>query len=57
MISTNFMVECEGCPNLEVAQDTLAITCDYIHTITCVHMDKCRLLKEHLRKEMQKNGN
>ena len=61
MIETNFMEECENCPHLEVTKNSLELTAwgesRYSHTITCEHIETCQLMKAHLRKEMQKNGN
>lgn len=62
MIDIKFMKECENCPYLEVTQNTECITTlasgnEYQHTISCERMDECTRLIEHLRKEIQKNGN
>ena len=61
MIKLEFMDECEDCPHLEETTDTIELTSwgeyhRYVHTISCAHMKKCKMIKEHLRKEMQKNG-
>ena len=59
MIKTNFMKECENCPHLQVTQNSFKFS--YIngddkheHTITCENMEKCRSIKEHLEKELNK---
>ena len=62
MIKTDFMAECANCPHLEVKAISFNLQnwgneTWYEHTITCEHMDKCRCIKEHLGREMQKNGN
>ena len=61
MITTNFMKECENCPHIEVALNTVELSAmvkvEYHHTITCERINECRDIKEHLRKEMLKNGN
>ena len=62
MIKTNFMDECENCPHLELTKETIDLASWaekgwYEHIITCEHIEKCKDIKDHLRKEMQKDGN
>ena len=62
MIRTEFMTECENCPHLEVTLHSITMqrwgaSDEYLHTIACEHTDKCELIKEHLKKELIKNGN
>ena len=62
MIKMDFMPVCENCPQLEVTLDSIEFQRlggedEYYHTITCEHMSICKIMEEHLKKELKKNGN
>ena len=44
--------ECVGCPELEIEVNhyILSPIQDAINTLSCVNLAKCRMIKEHLRK-------
>ena len=59
MIETDFMDECKNCPHLDVTQRSMPMLSDgdpIWHIITCKHIEKCKIMKMNLRKEMLKNG-
>ena len=63
MIQLDLLEACHSCSDFEPIKTNchtlmyegkvLEITCD----ITCSNIDKCRALLEHLKKEVNKNGN
>ena len=62
MIKMDFMLECENCPHLEVTSNSIELTSwanfpIYEHTVTCENIQRCKLMREYLRKEMKKDGN
>jgi hypothetical protein len=61
MIEFKFLDECQQCPEFEVTQDTdIYMICSgrkANHIISCEHIDRCRNIIEHLKMEVENNGN
>lgn len=62
MIEFKLLDECEDCPEFDVRQDSHSavlfdgrVICQ--HTVTWEHLEKCRNLIAHLRKEGNNYGN
>lgn len=62
MINLELLDACQNCPDLDpIKTGCVDIMCrgevvDRRSTITCSCIDKCKVLLEHLKKEVNKNG-
>lgn len=62
MIELNVLNACHNCLDFKAKSEYLYDTVVNFestpyHEVTCVNMNKCRALLEHLEKEVEKNGN
>lgn len=62
MIKLELLDACQNCPDLQpIKTNGVELMCmgeviERTCTITCVNIDKCRVLLEYLQKEVKKNG-
>ena len=62
MIELELLGACENCHDFEAKSEYIGdiqsgFNVEPCYQVTCVNMNKCRALLEHLEKEVEKNGN